>query len=193
MNVADIITRHAHQRPWAVAIVEPDKIIHYRTLENAVWAAAAHVRRSGIAPGDVVGVSLPHSALYLIADYALARIGAVYLSLPLYDPLPVRTACAARFGVKWVLAADHAAGLAGVATVLLRADDVQPSPGPIPADLRFAGGDRPFFIRRTSGTTSEAKGIAITHRAALAEFEGQAACFPGSGDRYLAVVDMGMV
>ncbi|MEO8558577.1 MAG: class I adenylate-forming enzyme family protein, partial [Rhodospirillales bacterium] len=172
---------------------ENDTVIHYRSLEAAVWAAAAHLRRRGIAPGDVVGVSLPHSALYLVAVYALARIGAVQVSLPLYDPHPMRAAYAARFGVKWVVASDHAAGLPGIGTAILQAGDTRQSSIPVPADLGFAGGDHPWFIRRTSGTTNEAKGIAITHRTVLAEFEAQAACFIGPNDRYLAVVEMGMV
>jgi acyl-CoA synthetase (AMP-forming)/AMP-acid ligase II len=188
MNVADTITRHASERPYAVAIIEADKIIHYATFERAVWAAAAHLRRSGIAAGDVVGISLPHSALYLVAVYALARLGAVQVSLPLFDPPPVRAAYARRFAVKWLLAANHDAALAGLPLVLLQDSHVWQGSAPVSAELRFAGGEHPWFIRRTSGTTNDAKGIAITHRAALADLAAHSRCFPCPEVRYLAIV-----
>ncbi len=192
MNIADSITRHASERPYAVAIIENDNVVHYGALESAVWAAAAHLRQSGIAPGDVVGVSLPHSALYLVAVYALARMGAVYLALSPHDSQILRATYAERFGIKWVVAADSTAGLAGISTVLLQPGHVRQLSGPIPAGLGFAGGDHPWFIRRTSGTTSEAKGVAFTHRADLREYQSRAVFYPGPDDRYLAVVDMNM-
>lgn len=193
MNVSDIISRHARERPYATAIVEGDNIVSYARMEGAVWVAAAHLRRAGIGPGDVVGLTVPHSALFLVALYALARIGAVQVSLPVYDPQPMRAAYATRFGVNWVVGISDEAGLAGLRLAVLRAEDIwQGAPAPSAA-LRFEGGDHPWFIRRTSGTTSEAKGIAISHRHALAEFEIQARHFPGPTDRYLAVVEMGMV
>jgi len=58
--------------------------------------------------------------------------------------------------------------------------------------LGFAGGDHPWFIRRTSGTTNEAKGVAFTHLADLREYQSRAAFYPGPDDRYLAAVDMNM-
>ncbi len=193
MNVADIISRHARERPYAVAIIEGDNIVSFAKLERAIWTAAAHLRRAGIGPGDVVGLTLPHSALFLVALYALARIGAVQVSLPVYDPQPMRAAYAGRFGVKWVVGASDASGLAGLRLALLRAEDAWQESGAPSAESTFEGGDHPWFIRRTSGTTNEAKGIAITHRHALAELQIQAGCFPGPTDRYLAVVEMGMV
>ena len=71
-NVADVISKHAAARPWAVAIIENEAVLHYRTFERLVWAAAWHFRRSGIAPGDVVGLAMPDSAVHLVAIYGLA-------------------------------------------------------------------------------------------------------------------------
>jgi len=188
-NVADVLTRHATARPWAVAILENDSAIHYRTLERLVWAAAWLLRRSGIAPGDVVGVALPHSSLWLVAIYALARIGAVSTALPLSDPVPVRESFARRFGVKWVVATSDGAGPSGIPTVALTMDRLKGAPAAVP-EIRMAGGDAPWNIRRTSGTTGEAKGIARSHRDALAIYEAHAGFFPSMGDRLLAVLDM---
>ncbi|MGE0152940.1 MAG: class I adenylate-forming enzyme family protein [Reyranellaceae bacterium] len=189
-NIADVVTRHAEERPWAVAIIENGVAIHYEMLERLIWLTAWRLRQSGIAPGDVVGMALPHSSLYVIAIYALARIGAVSTALPLSDPAPVRESFARRFGVKWVVAAGDGAGPAGIPTVVLTADRLKGAPATVPADIRSDGGERPWNIRRTSGTTSEAKGIAVTHRALLARCRAQMGVFYGPDDRVLSVVSL---
>jgi len=189
-NVSDILTRHAAARPWAVAIIENDVVIHYRTLDRLVWSAAWHLSRLGVAAGDVVGMALPHSAMHLVAVYALARIGAVSTALPLSDPVPLRESLARRFGVKWVVALAEGAGPAGIPTVVLTPAILKDAPAAIPPEIRGPGGDRPWSIRRTSGTTGEAKGIARTHRNANANFAAHAAIHPGVGDRLLAVLDL---
>jgi len=140
----------------------------------------------------VVGVTYPHSSLYLVIVYALARIGAVSVALSVYDSLALRTAYARRFEVKWVVAGDAAAALAGVRFVKLQAGDLASLAEPPPAGLRFEAGDHGWFIRRTSGTTSEAKGVVFTHRGDVQEFQARAAFYAGPDDRYLAALDMNM-
>jgi acyl-CoA synthetase (AMP-forming)/AMP-acid ligase II len=189
-NVADSLTRHAEERPWAVALVENDAVVHYRTLEHLVWVAAWHLRNAGIRPGDVVGLALPHSSLYIVAIYALARIGAVSTALPLGDPALVRETFARRFGVSRVVAIADGAGPLGIPTVVLSAEQLKSVPAAIAADLRVDGGERPWNIRRTSGTTSEAKGIAATHRALLARCAAHTSVFYGPNDRVLLVVSL---
>lgn len=189
-NVADSITHHAGERPWAVAILDSTGAMHYRTLDALVWAAAWHLHRSGIRPGDVVGLALPHSALYLVAVYALARMGATSVALPLSDPAPLREALAQRFGVRWVLALSQNAGPPGVPTVVVTFDALKAAPATPDLALRVPGGDAHWSIRRTSGTTGEPKGIARTHKASLTTFRVQAAHYCGANDRILAVLDM---
>lgn len=119
MNIADSISRHASERPYGVALIEDDKPIHFKTFDGLIWAASAYLRRAGIAPGDVVGITYPHSALYLVTLYALARIGAVSLALSVLDSQVLRMAYAQRFGARWVVAPDPVASLADIPTVLM--------------------------------------------------------------------------
>ena len=189
-NVADVITRHAATRPWAVAIIENDAVTHYRTLERLVSAAAWQLRQSGIGPGDVVGVALPQSTLYLVAVFALAHMGAVSTALPQSDPAPVRDSFVRRFNVKWVVGASDGAAPPGIPTVVLTSEGIQAAPTEIPKEIRAVGGDSAWNIRRTSGTTSEAKGIAATHRAILARCAAHSPMFYGPGDRVLSVVSI---
>ena len=189
-NVADVLTRHAAERPWAVAIIENDAAIHFCTLEQMVWRAAWYLHRAGIRPNDVVGVSLPQSAAYLVAMFGLARIGAVSTSLPSSDPAALRESFRRRFGISWVVGNADGAMLAGIPTVPFTFDHLKAAPSTIPADIRAPGGDAAWNIRRTSGTTSEAKGIAATHRALLARCAAHMPIFYGPHDRVLSAVSI---
>jgi acyl-CoA synthetase (AMP-forming)/AMP-acid ligase II len=191
-NMADTISWHAGHQPWAVAIVENDAAIHYRTLEQMIWRAAWYLRQSGIASGDVVGIALPHSALYLVAVYALARIGAVSTALPKSDPPALRQSLAAKFGVKFVIALSSSGEPSGIPTIVLTSEGLGKAPSAVPASLRAEGGSKPWTIRRTSGTTNEAKGIEISHTCLLEEFRAQTAYFPGPRDRLIAMVPMSL-
>jgi acyl-CoA synthetase (AMP-forming)/AMP-acid ligase II len=189
-NVADSIARHAVERPWAVAILDSTAAMHYRTLDALVWAAASHMHRSGIRSGDVVGLALPHSALYLVAVYALARMGACSVALPLSDPAPLREALAQRFSVRWVLALAQNAGPPGVPTVVVTFELLNHAPATPQFELRSPGSDANWNIRRTSGTTGEPKGIARTHRKALAILNAHAANYPGPNHRILGLLEL---
>jgi len=189
-NVADVIAFHAERRPWAVAILDATSTIHYGALDKLVWAAAWYLRKAGIKPGDLVGIALDHSSLYVVAVYALARLGAMSIALPLSDPEPLRQSLVRRFNVGAVLALSDDASLPGVATVLVTWEHLAGAPAVPQLDLRSPGGDLPWYIRRTSGTTGEPKGIARSHRHSLITYRVQAAHFCGLGHRILAVLDM---
>jgi long-chain acyl-CoA synthetase len=189
-NVADNIARHAAERPWAVAIVDNSGVIHYRTLDALVWAAAWHLRNLGIKPGDVVGLALPHSALYAVAVYGLARLGAMVVALPLSDPPALRALLAKRLNVSWVLGISPGAAPPGIADIVFKVDDLRRAPATPPAELRAPGGETVWSIRRTSGTTGDPKAIGRTHRASFASYVMVAAYYPGPNHRSLAVIDL---
>jgi len=188
-NVADTITRHAQERPWAVAILDHSGAVPFVTFDRLMWAAAWHLRRAGVRPGDVVGLSLPHSALYLIAFYALARMGAIAAALPLSDPQVLRERLAKRFGVSWILGAAVAAGVPGIPTIALSTEALKDAPAVLPNGLRSTDREAIWNIRRTSGTTGDPKAIARTHAATFVSYDTVASYYPVANQRTLAVMD----
>jgi acyl-CoA synthetase (AMP-forming)/AMP-acid ligase II len=80
LNVADSLSDWAEKTPFAAAIVDRDRVIHYRDLDRAVWRAAAWLRDHGVRPGDRVGLSLGRNSVdFLVAVYVLARMGAALM------------------------------------------------------------------------------------------------------------------
>lgn len=192
MNFTDCLSRHARERPDAVAIVEGDQSVSYAAFDAAVSRAAAWFGVRGVAPGNVVAISLPSWSLHLVAAYGLMRMGAVIVGLGPAEPKETREPLARRLGVVAVVALDDSLALEGCA--LLRPDmGWLAGDAPIPAIPRFEGDDRPLLIWRSSGTTAASKGVVYTHRRALRAELRQATHYPtGNRDRYLSCLDLSL-
>jgi acyl-coenzyme A synthetase/AMP-(fatty) acid ligase len=195
MNVADALTRWAEETPYAVAVNDRRRLIDYRSLELAVWRAVAALHAQGVRPGDIVGISLrDSSALYLVVVYALARMGAVQVLLPPSEPAALHETLARRFRLAAVIGEDDAAPLGALPRLTPRAQWLEPGDAAVDRGLRAEGGDAPWKINRSSGTTGEPKGTWRTHRQQLVldartrELVGDA-----RDDRYLALVEFGFI
>jgi acyl-coenzyme A synthetase/AMP-(fatty) acid ligase len=191
MNLADIITRHAAATPFAPAVVEGARAWSYAEFDAAIWHAAAWLRAQGVAPGDVVGIMLPSGALHFVIVYALARIGAVQVTLALRESAAVREKMAQRHRVAIVIGERGDAGFRRIP--LLEVDPAWLEPArarPDPA-LRAPGGDTPWKIAMTSGTTGTPKAVHQTHAMNAAWREISARAIPVQPDeRYLAVIGL---
>src|SRR5689334_21843236 len=136
MNVADTLGRWAEETPFAIAIAERERLVTYRELDAAVWRIASRLSAAGLRPGDRVGLSLAgNSALYLATAYAVARLGAVLLLLPVGEPPALRQALARRFNLAAVIGADDAAALDGIPLLKPIADWGKPDTAPAAAGL----------------------------------------------------------
>ncbi|MGE0725432.1 MAG: class I adenylate-forming enzyme family protein, partial [Alphaproteobacteria bacterium] len=124
----------------------------------------AGYRAAGLGPGRVVALTQGGPVLHqLVAMLALARIGAVQVVLPLDDPAEVRAAVAARVGVSAVAGERPGRGLDDLPLVPL--DRAWLAAGArAPEPVRTPGGDAPWMIVHTSGTTGAPKAAAISHR-----------------------------
>ncbi|MDF1586545.1 class I adenylate-forming enzyme family protein [Marinimicrococcus flavescens] len=168
MNIADGLSRQAATTPFAVAVVREGLLLHYRTFDQAVWRAATFLRKQGIGPGDVVGVSCIGQVAHLLVAFALARMGAVQVALPLHEPSAARRDRAAFFGAVAVIGDNPAAGEAGVPVVRFDTAWLAPDGGPGNYDVRSGEDDQPWLIGHSSGTTGAPKAFSLTHRDAVA-------------------------
>lgn len=98
----DYIEETVAKDPGRLAIVDTRGSIDYATFWNLTGRLGLHLMELGIGREDRVGIQLPNWREFLIARFALARIGAISV------PLPVDWR---HKEVEYVLAATEAAGV----------------------------------------------------------------------------------
>ena len=147
MNFADILTEHARNRPDHPAIEEGARTVTYGEIDALVDAAAANLQAAGLEPGDIVAVLLDDSVDHLVILCALARAGAVILSLNSAASKTELKQSLASVAVKAVITPGFR--LPGGDLLWLRAKDIC-RPAPKPFDGQGAGKDDPVMLIQSS-------------------------------------------
>ena len=136
----------------APALIAPDGTrTSFAELHRRSDAAAAGLRRAGIGRGDVVGVTLPTCAEYVVTYVGAAKLGAITAGV---NP---RLADAER--ARMLEVAKPALVVTSVDDVGALEDHGDPAPPPLEGDI-----DRPVAIVFTSGTTGVPKGAVFSNR-----------------------------
>ncbi|MER6312412.1 class I adenylate-forming enzyme family protein [Streptomyces sp. NPDC001581] len=200
----------------ATAVIDAKGPLCYTALDRKVRCLASGLRDLGIGPGDVVAVQLPNNRNAVIADLALAALGAVALPFPVgrgsleAECLLRRAEAVAVIAVTEHRGSRHAADLHTLAPALPALRHViAAGPGPAPeGTVSFSAllrSDASAFVPArpdpdsaarilvSSGSEAEPKMVAYSHNA-LAGGRGNflASLMPdGTAPRCLFLVPLG--
>ena len=162
----DRVLAPVEQQPEAPAFVLGDQAISYRHFRALLCRAVLHLRAQGLRAGDVVGIEMPQTPLYLVVLLALGWMGA--LAVPLSPALRPRDReeVLRKYGVTGIVSDRVRVVPPGCRMVQLeglgaRGDETMDDAGAPPA------ADSPFRIALTSGTTAVPRGVLHT----LSSFE----------------------
>lgn len=204
--LADLLERHAADRPRQAALVEGDSVLTWSGLDRGVCQLANGLWKTGVRKGDPVAVALPNGFGFVTTFLALAKIGAVTVPVnPEFKSLEIRIALQAsrcEMGVfdagltelcgsllnegvirqAWV----EGKGQAGIPSV----DRLMT--GHLPGDtLSIPDAESPLIQLLTSGTTGQSKRILRTHGQILSLAHAYQSAIDGTpDDRILAVIPL---
>lgn len=156
MNLTGLLDKTASDWPKRMALIEGERAVSYAELVEQTFALASQLRKLPLSPGCRVGLCFPNSVNYVALTFALWRVNAVVVPVPMESSEEEFSNIAATMQLESVLSQKP------------RAHSVPLMPGvfftrltpPVPPDNH---GLNLAFIRFTSGTTSARKGVALTH------------------------------
>ncbi|RMI40638.1 non-ribosomal peptide synthetase [Streptomyces triticirhizae] len=164
--------RHTARRlPDAVAVEDPAGRLTYREVDAAVDAMAAGLRRRGVVPGQVVGLTTATLTDTVVAMFAALRLNARYLPLDLGLPeerlayMTRQAECRLVVGEgavpgATVLSPAEVAGDAGDAETVEAAGVADGTNGV--AEEGAAGQPGAGYVMFTSGSTGRPKGVVMS-------------------------------
>ncbi|MGG7569783.1 amino acid adenylation domain-containing protein [Streptomyces sirii] len=171
--------------PGAVAVVDGEVTLSYRELASRAGALASRLAACGAGPGSIVGVVVPRSVDWLVAQVGVALSGAAWLPLDAGLPADRIASVLGEAEPAAVVVVGETAGLvpSTFPQVVLSSGHLESMDSELPA---VAGGDGAYVIY-TSGSTGRPKGVVVTQRGAVNHMVWMRAEFGvGAGDRVLA-------
>jgi len=178
----ELFEHQARRHPQRTALVCGPQRITYRELDERAGTLAVALTERGAGPGKVVAACLPTSPWALVGQLAVLKTGAAYLPLdPANPPARLTQLIESASPVVVLTLADHTPAPPGSMAV----DDpaVHPHGGGTDADAGKSPGptshltacqpaaatpDRLAYVLFTSGSTGQAKGVMVEHRAIVA-------------------------
>ncbi|GAA3359480.1 class I adenylate-forming enzyme family protein [Saccharopolyspora gregorii] len=81
-DVHALFRARVRAHPRQEAVLDADGVLDYAELDREVDRIAAALDRAGIGPGEVVGIRMPNGRRMVVAELAVAAVGAVVLAYP---------------------------------------------------------------------------------------------------------------
>jgi len=180
-TISKWLARHAAESPDAPALIHAGAVTSWQQLSEKVARLAGALHQAGIAKGDVVAVQLPNIPEFIVAYFAIARLGAVMTTLHMpYRAAEIETLLGhSKASAAIVLAESKdfrpaeailamrerlphikaVAALGGkVAGAFALGDMIEQSPPLDPEAAEPPVAADPFLLLYTSGTTAAPKG-----------------------------------
>lgn len=122
LDLYALFRAHRLAVPGRVAVIDADGELTYAELDRLARSAAAGLRGLGVCEGDVVGVQLPNGRDAVVADLALAALGAVALPFPVGRGIAEAVSLLGRSGARAVIAAVEHRGTAPARALVAAAE-----------------------------------------------------------------------
>lgn len=143
--------------------------ISYADLIRLIKDTAAQLDESGVKPGDRVLIVMPNSAEHIIAVLAVISTGAIAVPLDTDAGSSRQVDVIQQTAPRFCLAGTNTAAPPEIQAIRLRIDQGTLSAycsleGPATPQVQMAAPEAQIaFIRFTSGSTGQAKGVVLTH------------------------------
>ncbi len=175
-SIGQILERNARRAPQREALVYADRRYSYADLDAQVNRASRAIAQLGVTHGDRVALMCPNSDRFVIAYYAVLKLGAIVVPINVRLAAPELAFQLADSGARLLLYDPELAEVAqgGLASTGVQGLSLRPKPGAEdldtlagrqssePPEAQVDEGDDAQILY-TSGTTGRPKGVLLDH------------------------------
>ncbi|MEA2691734.1 MAG: hypothetical protein QOJ16_1121, partial [Acidobacteriota bacterium] len=163
-SLRELFEEQVRRAPERTALVSGGAELTYGELDRRAGRLALHLRRLGVGPESLVGLSVGRSLELIVGMLGIVKAGGAYVPLDTSYP-PERLAfLLADTGLRVLVGRQDALAALPPHTaevVLLAGDGGLPPSSPSATLPRTAGGDSLAYVMYTSGSTGRPKGVAV--------------------------------
>ena len=175
-SLASLFTSAAQAHAADAAIVEGDKVLSYRLVDQQSGQLAQLLIDQGLETGDRVGILARNCSEYLLLELAAAKCGVIVAALNWRQSDRELAHCINLVSPKLIIAqpeylpALRRLEIGSPPTIALDEafEDRLSALSPLPAQPLAGNGEAGLVILYTSGTTGMPKGALVSHRAMIA-------------------------
>ncbi|SDU45155.1 nonribosomal peptide synthetase CepA [Amycolatopsis keratiniphila] len=183
LTVPELFARRVDLAPDAVAVVDGDRVLTYRRLDELSDRLAGRLTARGARRGGRVAVMLDRSADLLVALLAVWKTGAAYVPVDAAYPAPRVAFMASDSGVSLMVCSAATRGSVPEGIEPIEADAAADDDTAEAPAVQVGPGDT-AYVMYTSGSTGTPKGVTIPH-GGVAELVGDPGWTVGPGDAIL--------
>ncbi|TRW90812.1 class I adenylate-forming enzyme family protein [Candidatus Methylobacter oryzae] len=176
LNLAEVFFQQAALRPEHPAILGPHEhtSTSYGALRKEIQTLAEQLQAAGIHPGMNIGLHYPGGQAYIAFTYALWACGACVTPIPMELATEEKQLIFQHIAIDAVISTTGCTLFAAFAhgeSIPLTAQACLLNLTPLRTPPAELAGLNPAFIRFTSGTTGEAKGVILSHDSIFARIQ----------------------
>lgn len=172
MNLTELLNNSAKRFSDKTALLDGNESVTYAELWEDICSVSQTLESSGVSSGSMIGLQLENSILFVVLSYALWKCEATVVPIPASMQKAETNEIAKRMSLSAIISNDQTMDAATSHIVVNKSENTKrtvsvhlQTSSKNQSQTKYLSDVNAAFVRFTSGTTSQNKGVVLSHKA----------------------------